>query len=198
MRVSAVGRRQSTGSRQSVLACLVALLVLMACDPNTTRPRVNPFPEDATTEVRAKTPVATERLLAALAADSVPIKFSSTRDGYVETPWLNAETLRATDTRPIGTDIVRIRGWVNPGKEGFSVIIVEGAYRQMADPSLPERELERPLPPGHPVQVRIDSLLARIPTNRAGTANAPRPAPPATDSTTAPAAVPQDSAPKSR
>jgi len=163
MRVSAVGRRQSTGSRQSVLACLVALLVLMACDPNTTRPRVNPFPEDATTEVRAKTPVAT-----------------------------------ATDTRPIGTDIVRIRGWVNPGKEGFSVIIVEGAYRQMADPSLPERELERPLPPGHPVQVRIDSLLARIPTNRAGTANAPRPAPPATDSTTAPAAVPQDSAPKSR
>ena len=190
--------KRETGDGRRETALLALVLVLASCDPNTTRPRVVPFPEDATTEVRAKTPAATERLLAALAADSVPIKFSSTHDGYVETPWLSAETLRATDARPIGTDIVRIRGWVNPGKEGFSVIIVEGAYRQMADPSLPERELERPLPPGHPVQVRIDSLLARIPTNRAGTANAPRPVPPATDSAIAPAAVPQDSAPKSR
>jgi hypothetical protein len=171
---------------------------LASCDPNTTRPRIVPFPEDATTEVRAKVPVATERLLAALATDSVPIKFSSTRDGYVETPWLSAETLRATEARPIGSDIVRIRGWVNPGKEGFSVIIVEAAYRQLADPSLPERELERPLPPGHPVQLRIDSLVARIPTNRAGTANPPPPTAPATDSSPAPALVPQDTAPKSQ
>jgi hypothetical protein len=177
------------------LVLLPLLPLLLACDPNTTRPRVVPFPEDAQTEVRAKTPAATERLLAALAADSVPIRFSSTRDGYVETPWLNAETLAPTDARPIGTDIVRIRGWVNPGKEGFSVIIVEGAYRQMADPSLPDRELERPLPKDHPVQLRIDSLVARIPTNRAGTAN-PAPPAPATDSIAAPAAIPQDSAPK--
>jgi hypothetical protein len=169
----------SAPSRGFLPPCrLILLPLLFACDPNTTRPRVVPFPEDATTEVRAKIPVATERLLAALAADSVPIKFSSTRDGYVETPWLDAGTLRATDARPIGSDIVRIRGWVNPGKEGFSVIIVEGAYRQMADPSLPERELERPLPKDHPTQVRIDSLVARIPTNRAGTVAPPVHAPP--------------------
>ncbi len=157
-----------------VLLPLLFLPLLFGCDPNTTRPRVVPFPEDAQTEVRAKTPAATERLLAALAADSVPIRFSSTRDGYVETPWLSAETLTATDARPIGADIVRIRGWVNPGKEGFSIIILEGAYRTLADPSMPERELERPLPKDHPVQVRIDSLVARIPTGRSGTVP-PRP-----------------------
>lgn len=159
-------------------ACpLLMGLLLAACDPNTTRPRVVPFPEDATTEVRARIPAATERLLAALSADSVPVSFQSTRDGYVETEWLDAETLKPTNARPIGPNVVRIRGWVNPAKEGFSTIIVEAAYRPYADPSLPERQLERPLPKDHPLQVKLDSMVARIPTNRAGTATPRPPAP---------------------
>jgi len=127
-------------------------------------------PEDASIEVHAKIPAATERLIRALAVDSIPIAVQSTRDGWVETPWLNAGTLRPTDARPIGADVVRIRGWVNPAKEGFSTIIVEAAYRPYADPSLPGRELERPVPKDHPVQVRLDSMLARIPKGRSATA----------------------------
>ena len=136
----------------------LVLLSLVACNPNTTRPRIVPFPEDASIEVHAKIPAATERLIRALTVDSIPIAAQSTRDGWVETPWLSAETFRSTDARPIGTDIVRIRGWVNPAKEGFSTIIVEAAYRPYADPSLPGRELERPVPKDHPAQVRLDSM----------------------------------------
>jgi hypothetical protein len=149
-----------------VLPLLPLLPLLQACNPNTTRPRVTPFPESAQTEVRAKTPGATERLLTAFAAESIPVTFSSTRDGYVETPWLDATTLQATDARPIGLGVVRIRGWVNPAKEGYSTIIVEGAYRPLADPSLPERDTERPLPPLNQVRTRLDSLVAHIPKGR--------------------------------
>ncbi len=145
---------------------LALLFLLFACNPNTTRPRIAPFPESAQTEVRARIPGATQRLLAAFAAESIPVSFSSTRDGYVETPWLEAATLRATDARPIGLDIVRIRGWINPAKEGYSTIIVEGAYRPSADPSLPERDTERPLPPLNGVRTRLDSLVAHIPKGR--------------------------------
>jgi len=148
----------------------LVLLSLVACNPNTTRPRIVPFPEDASIEVHAKIPAATERLIRALTVDSIPIAAQSTRDGWVETPWLSAETFRSTDARPIGTDIVRIRGWVNPAKEGFSTIIVEAAYRPYADPSLPGRELERPVPKDHPAQVRLDSMLARIPKGRSASA----------------------------
>ena len=159
-------------------ACLILLSLLLACDPNTTRPRVVPFPDDASTDsVRAKTPAATERLLAALTAEDIPIAFSSTKDGYVQSPWLNAETLKPTDARPIGMNVVRIRGWVNPFAPGYSTIIVEAAYRPYADPSLPERELERPLPKDHPVRLRLDTVLLRIPKNRAGIM-APLPPPP--------------------
>ena len=73
------------------------LSLLIACNPNTTRPRVVPFPEDASIEVHAKLPAATERLIRALTVDSIPIAVQSTRDGWVETPWLNAGTLRPTD-----------------------------------------------------------------------------------------------------
>ncbi len=154
------------------------MLSVVSCNPNTTRPRIQPFPEAAETQVRAKIPGATERLLAALAADSIPVRFSSTRDGYVETPWLDATTLQPTKARPIGLGVVRIRGWVDPAKEGYSFIIVEGAYRPFADPSLPERELERPLPTLNPVRNRIDSLVARIPTNRSGITPPPAPVAP--------------------
>jgi hypothetical protein len=149
----------------------LVVLLLLGCDPNTTRPRVVPFPEDASIEVHAKLPAATERLIRALTVDSIPIAVQSTRDGWVETPWLNAETLKPTDARPIGPDVVRIRGWVNPAREGFSTIILEAAYRPVADPSLPGRELERPVPKDHPVQVRLDSMLARIPRGRSATAS---------------------------
>lgn len=162
-------RRGFLPSCRPVILPLV-LLSLVACNPNTTRPRIVPFPEDASIEVHAKIPAATERLIRALTVDSIPIAAQSTRDGWVETPWLSAETLRPTDARPIGTDIVRIRGWVNPAKEGFSTIIVEAAYRPYADPSLPGRELERPVPKDHLVQVKLDSMLARIPKGRSATA----------------------------
>lgn len=157
---------------------LPLLLLLAGCDPNTTRPRIAPFPEDPAIEVRTRVPSATERLVRAMTADSIPIAVQSTRDGWVETPWLDAATLKPTSARPIGTDIVRIRGWVNPGKEGFSIITVEGAYRPYADPSLPERELERPLPKDHPVQVKLDSMLARMPKGRSNTSIELPPAPP--------------------
>ena len=121
----------SRAQRSLLPSCrlVVLSLLLTGCDPNTTRPRMVPFPEDASILVHAKIPAATERLVLALTVDSIPIAVQSVRDGWVETPWLNAETLKPTDARPIGTGVVRIRGWVNPDKEGFSTIIVEAAYR---------------------------------------------------------------------
>ena len=163
-------------SRLRRMTAAVATLLLLACDPNTTRPRVVPFPEDPSTNVRAKMPQATERLVAALTADSIPIAYQSLRDGYVESPWFNITTLKPTTERPIGPDIVMVRGWVNPYQEGFSTIIVEAAYRPMADPSLPGRELERPLPLDHPFQQRLDSMVKAIPRGRnPGEPNPPEP-----------------------
>jgi hypothetical protein len=116
--------------------------------------------------VRASQQETSERLMAVLAADSLPVARHSVRDGWVETAWLDTAGMRPTSARPLGQGIVKLRGWVDPGRVGYSVVTLEGTWRALADPSLPERELEQPLPPNHPVRQRIDSLLARIPKGR--------------------------------
>ena len=118
---------------------LLALTLLAACKPDTTRPAVTPYPEAVGVEIRLRPQEATRRLAEALQADSLPPAQVRLRDGYLETKWLDSATGRPTGRRPLGTDVVRLRGWADPGRPGFTVLTVETVYRPLADPSLPER-----------------------------------------------------------
>jgi hypothetical protein len=138
---------------------LVALALLAACKPDTTRPAITPYPEAAGVEIRLRPQEATRRLAEALQADSLPPAQVRLRDGYLETKWLDSATGRPTGRRPIGTDVVRLRGWADPGRPGFTVLTVETLYRPLADPALPERELERQVPREHPTAMKVEQIL---------------------------------------
>jgi hypothetical protein len=102
---------------------------------------------------------ATRAVAEALRADSIPVGRVAPRDGYLETPWFDAATLRPTGDRGFGPDRVRIRAWIDPTRPRESEARIEAVYRPEADPSLPERELEAPLPAGHPVAIRLEAVL---------------------------------------
>lgn len=141
-------------------ACSAGLAGLAAaCLLSTSRPGFEPLPGTQTAEVRLAPAAATQRLGEALRADSIPVTQVEPRDGYVQTPWFDAATGRPTGRSPLGPDVVRVRGWVNPGRYGHSDLRVEVAYRALSDPSVPERELERPVPPDHPVRIRVQAVL---------------------------------------
>ena len=137
----------------------VVLALLAACKPDTTRPAIMPYPEAAVVEIRLRPQEATRRLAEALQADSLPPTRVKLRDGYLETRWLDSATGRPTGQRPLGTHVVRLRGWADPGRPGFTVLTVETLYRPLADPSLPERELERQVPRTHPTAVKVEQIL---------------------------------------
>jgi hypothetical protein len=137
----------------------VALALLAACKPDTTRPAITPYPEAAGIELRLRPQEATRRLAEALQSDSLPPARVQLRDGYLETRWLDSATGRPTGRRPLGTDVIRLRGWADPSRPGFSILTVETLYRPLADPSLPERELERPVPRTHPTAVKVEQVL---------------------------------------
>jgi hypothetical protein len=137
----------------------VALAVLGACKPDSTRPAITPYPEAAGVEIRLRPQEATRRLAEALQADSLPPSQVRQRDGYLETRWLDSATGRPTSRRPLGTDVVRLRGWADPGRPGFTVLTVETLYRPLADPALPERELERQVPREHPTALKVEQIL---------------------------------------
>jgi len=141
-----------------VLATVSALAVV-GCDPTTTRPDVTPIQEARTIEVRLSRQGAITRLHQALLADSFPIAHVNTQDAWLETPWFDALTLQPTPAQRLGPDVVKLRGWAEPSRPGNSLIVVELVYRPLADPSVPQRELDRAVPPTDSIYTRVGTLL---------------------------------------
>ena len=142
----------------------LALVVpgLLACQPGTTRPSFTPLPEAEAVEVRLSQGEATRRLAERMEGDSIPAARVDLRDGFIESRWFDPATGTPSTQRPIGTGIVRVRAWSDPGRPGFSILTVETVYRLLADPSLPERELEREVPEDHPVAAKVRVALQEM------------------------------------
>jgi len=140
----------------------VLLTLLLGCRATTARPYFTPLPSAPTAEVELDIPAATRALAETLARDSVALATIKEQDGYIDSGWLNAATLERTSKRPLGTDVVRVRAWVNPSKEFWSELVVEATYRALEDPSRPERELEAALPVDHPLQRRVTGVIRKM------------------------------------
>jgi hypothetical protein len=148
-----------SGLRSFASLRMTTLLLATACQATTTRPTFGPLTGAPSVVVQMSIDKATTTLNDMLKADSIPVARVETRDGFLESPWFDSATGRPTGRRPLGTDVVRVRAWVDPEKPLFSRITIESLYRQKADPSLPERELDRQLPPDHPVAMRIRAVI---------------------------------------
>ena len=163
--------------RRTVLGLAAGALVLvLACDPGFSRPRLTPLPESPHAEVRGDVANVTTRIAAALEAEGIPVARVEPGDGWLRTAWLDSATFRPVASTSRGLGAVRIRGWIDPASFGESRVTLEGVWRPLADPSLPERELERALPAGHPAAVRLQRALDRV-TGAAVQPAGPPPAP---------------------
>ncbi|HET7041702.1 MAG TPA: hypothetical protein VFI13_06775, partial [Gemmatimonadales bacterium] len=141
---------------------MAALLVLTGCDPGTTRPDVTPLPGAQQIEVLLDRGPAITLLRDALVADSFPVTRFDARDGWLEGPWVDARTRRPTSSQHLGPGVVRLRAWAEPARPGNSYLVVELAWRAMADPSLPQRTLERPLAPTDSMSLWLKGVLAVV------------------------------------
>jgi hypothetical protein len=139
-----------------------AVAAAVACQPATTRPPYPPVPQAATTEVRLPPAEAARLLAEALVADSIPTTRLSLRDTWLESGWFDPATGQRPKHRPLGLDVVRVRGWADPTHPGNSKLFVETVYRPVADPSLPGRELDRQVPRSHPVAIKVRAALQAL------------------------------------
>ena len=144
------------------LFATLALLALAACDPAFSRPRLTPGPEAPHAEVRGDVASVTTRIAAALESEGIPVERVEARDGWLRTAWLDTAGFRPVSSTARGLGAVRVRGWIDPASYGASRVTLEAVWRPLADPSLPDRELERALPAGHPAALRIQRALERV------------------------------------
>jgi hypothetical protein len=143
-------------------AHLPIVLLLLSCNPATTRPDFGPVPDAAEAEVDLPMADATRALAEALVEDSIPVTRIEARDGYVETGWFEAASGQPTSRRRLGPEVVRVRGWVDPIQTGQTRLRIETVIRPMADPSLPERELDRGAPMDNAAAVRVQRTAERL------------------------------------
>jgi hypothetical protein len=138
------------------------LMLLLGCFPTTTRPSFLPQPSAVIAEVDLLVPQATRALALALDADSIPVRRTEPKDGWLESDWFDAKTLKPTAQRRVGLDVVKIRAWVDPSRPNHSNITVETIYRPMTDPSRPDRELEKQVPSTHPIAGRMVAVTLKL------------------------------------
>lgn len=141
-------------------ACLV--VAVSACDPFSKRPRLEPLPLAPVAELKGKRPDVSEKTIARLREDGLPLAHVTVKDAYAESPWLDSASMQPTTRRPLGTDVIKVRTWVDPSKPGYSRITIEPVYRVSADPSVPERELDRLVPEGHPARKWAEAFFEKM------------------------------------
>jgi hypothetical protein len=145
---------------RTLLAGLSALALGLACRPVTTRPPFPPVPEATSTEIRLPPAEAARLLGEAFRAESIPATRVELRDTWLETGWFSASTGQPVrHHRPTGSDIVRVRAWADVTHPGYCKVSVETVYRPLADPSLPQRELDRQVARDHPVAIKVRATL---------------------------------------
>jgi hypothetical protein len=149
-------------SRAKSGALGLAFGLLLGCFPTTTRPSFLPEPAAATVEVELGVPQATRALALALDADSIPVRRTEAKDGWLETEWFDARTRRPTRQRKVGPDVVKIRAWADPSRPNHSNLTVETVYRPVADPSRSDRELEQQVPSTHPIAGRVVAVTLAL------------------------------------
>ena len=123
-------------------------LLFAACTPATTRPPFAPVPEALHAVINARPADVTQAAQAILTADSIPVRFVSLEDAFLETKEF------------AGTH--RLRLWADPDVPGKARVTIEAVYRPTQDPSRTRRDLERAAPTGSPGQLRAQQLLAAL------------------------------------
>ena len=127
-------------------AWLCALMV--ACTPSSTRPRFAPVPEALHAVINAPPGRVALEAQTLLAADTIPIRYVSERDAFLETGEFAGTT--------------RIRLWADPDVAGKARVTIEAVYRPFEDPSRTRRDLERAAPPESAGAQRANRLLEAL------------------------------------
>jgi len=146
-----------------LLRSAILLLSLAAgCNPYTPRPYFPPVTGAARAEIFLDVPTATTVLSEILKTDSLPVIQVEKRDGYIETAWFDATSKLPTKARRLGSQVVRVRGWIDPARRGHSWITVETVYRPLADATLDQRELDTQVPPDHVIGKRMNEVVTEL------------------------------------
>jgi hypothetical protein len=145
--------------RPLVVACALAAA---ACATGGQRPRFGAAPEAVVWWLKVPADTAIVQLDARARALGLPVTRSAPREGYIELGWYDVARRSASPAPYDRLDsIVKVRIFADP-TQGRTRVLAEAMQRVLWDPSMPQRELERMVPAGHPARMLLDSVLVAL------------------------------------
>lgn len=150
--------RRSLVTRALAWAVLGTVAVTMACGSIGARPYLTPLP-DAVLDTIANGPAAVIGQIQTLAiGEGLEIRVSSPAEGYLETEWYDVDRRGSVGASLDPRRIVRFRFFADEVGSTRTVLYSEAVTLRAIDPSVPERQNEVMVRPGHPG----DQILQRI------------------------------------
>lgn len=140
-------------------------LISVACGAAGVRPHFLPFPLAVSDTVSSHPEEAIELAGELLVSEGLELEASSPVEGYLETKWFNTATGRRGNPGSLDAEAtVRVRFWADLIAEHQTVVVGEVVRRRVADPSLPMREREIPVPDGHPGSELLRRIFGELKT----------------------------------
>jgi hypothetical protein len=129
------------------------------------RPRYGPVPESVTLTLEGAPDAVTRAAAEEAQHAGLRVQWLSPEEGYVETQWYDLRS-RESAIEPRFRDpeqVVKLRFFADP-VAGKTRLVAEAVSTSLVDPSRPQRELERMVPPGHGGREVLTRILDRVKT----------------------------------
>jgi hypothetical protein len=121
-----------------------------ACAAGGIRPAYEPFPDARVDTINAAPVDVIQEAVARANGENMRGAWESAEEGFFETQWFNVVTQESGKSDVANLDrVVLLRFWADPLADGRTVLRSEAVYLRTPDTSLPQREREMSVPPGH-------------------------------------------------
>ena len=148
---------------------LVLLLGAAACKATAVRPYITPFPDAPTDTLQVDPDDLVNELVGLVTAEGLSIRMVSAAEGDLETGWYDVESRATVGSFGANADrYVRLRFFVDPVNPLLTQLVSEAVMRRTLDPSLPERQAEVLVPPGHEGDLILSRIRDTVRTGRTG------------------------------
>lgn len=142
--------------------CLVLAIGGTACGGGV-RPYLTPLPNAWVDTIPTAPDAVIRQLITAVTGQGMRIQLASPAEGYLETDWY--DVVSQTPGGEYASDphrVVRLRFFADPIAPDETRLVSEAVYRRSIDPSLPERQNELMVPPGHAGEVLLRLVLSAV------------------------------------
>ena len=157
--------RISRGVRHVVALC-VSMTVSVACGSVGARPYFTPLPDAVVDTVPAEAPVVISQLQTLAVGEGLAIRASSPAEGYLETEWYDVDRRGPVGGSLDPRRIVRLRFFADMTGANSTVLSSEAVTLRAIDPSIPERQNEVMVPPGHLGNQILERILIALRSDR--------------------------------